>query len=173
MDKVKHKGDKGATDLLFGGRIKKSSLTVEAVGELDELGSFIGLAKTAVTSRATKRILGAIQRDLYIISSEIITPATKRRKLELRFEKERIAWLEKLCAPKKKWGGCCFFIPGENRVSATFDVCRTVCRRAERTLWKLHGRKKISPHILTYVNRLSTFLFIQARDSERRHKTFR
>ncbi len=172
-NRITHKGDKGHTDLLFGGRIKKSSPIIEAVGNLDELGSFMGLAKTMVALRKTKKILEEIQQDLYIISSEIITPPNKRMKLELRFRKVRIVWLEELCKPKKKWEGCCFFIPGDNEVSAIFDVCRTVCRRAERSLWRLSARKKVSPHILTYINRLSTFLFVQARDSEGRHRKFR
>ena len=172
-NKITHKGDKGHTDLLFGGRIKKSSLVIEAIGNLDELGSFMGLAKAMVTTAAAKKIVEKIQWDLYIISSEMITPAKNRGKLGLRFKKERVAWLERLCEPKRKWGGCCFFIPGENKISAMFDVCRTVCRRTERSIVKISARSKLNPHILEYINRLSTFLFVQARDAEKSHKTFR
>lgn len=173
MEKVKHKGDKGYTDMLFGPRIKKSSRIIEAIGELDELGSYLGLIKSMIKPLAAKKILEEIQWDLFIISSEIITPSRNLKKLELRFKKDRVGWLEKLCVPKKKWEGCCFFIPGENQISAMFDICRTVCRRAERSLVRLNERRRLEPHILAYINRLSTFLFVQARDSEKRHFKFR
>jgi len=173
VNETRHKGDKGYTDLLFGGRVKKSSPLIEAVGNLDELGSFLGMAKAMAASGAAKRILEEIQRDLYIMSSEIITPPEKRKKLDLRFKKERVEWLEGLCRPKKKWKGRCFFIPGENKISATFDVCRTVCRRAERSIVRISAPAKLNPGILGYINRLSTFLFVQARDMERRHRKFR
>jgi len=173
MKKIKHRGDAGYTDSLFGPRLKKSSPTIEAVGDIDELSSFLGLAKSILTSGRRKRILESIQADLYVISSEIITPAGKLNKLKLRFGKERVLWLEEQCRPKKPLKECCFFIPGRNKVSALFDVCRAVCRRAERSLVRLRERKKFNPHILTYVNRLSTYLFVQARENETEHKTFR
>ena len=173
MKKVKHKGDAGYTDSLFGRRLRKSSPTIEAIGDIDELSSFLGLAKSVQTSAGRKKILEDIQTDLYVISSEIITPAGKLNELELRFGNERVAWLEKKCRPKKSLKECCFFIPGQSKVSAILDVCRAVCRRAERSLVRLRKRRKFSSHILAYVNRLSTFLFIQARESEMRHKTFR
>ena len=76
------RGDSGWTDLLFGGRARKDSLRVHAVGTLDELNSLLGLAKASIRNRRTRQVIHAIQRDIFILSSELITLPRNLRRLE-------------------------------------------------------------------------------------------
>jgi len=75
------KGDKGITELSFRKRISKDSIEIETLGDLDELNSFIGLAKSKTRSRKEKALLENIQNTLVLISSEIVVGSEKRKKM--------------------------------------------------------------------------------------------
>ena len=75
------KGDKGITELSFRKRVSKDSLEVHALGDLDELNSFIGLTRSKIRSRKEKALLENIQNTLFRISSEIAVGAEKRKKM--------------------------------------------------------------------------------------------
>jgi cob(I)alamin adenosyltransferase len=170
------RGDSGWTDLLFGGRARKDDLRIHAVGTLDELNSLLGLAKASIRNRRTRRLIHAIQRDIFIVSSELITLPRNLRRLELRVDEVDVKRLEALTAAlerKVKLTECCFLIPGESATSALLDVCRTVARRAERLVVALRRAKAVpNRSVPIYLNRLSDLLYIVARTEEQSHTPF-
>ena len=162
--------------MLFGGRVRKDDLRIHAVGTLDELNSMLGLAKASIRSEKTRRVIHAVQRDIFIVSSEVITLPRNLKRLELRVGEADVKRLEDLTSAlerKVKLTECCFLIPGENTTSALLDVCRTVARRAERLVVAM-GRHKLVPNrnVPVYLNRLSDLLYMLARTEERRHTEF-
>jgi cob(I)alamin adenosyltransferase len=170
------RGDSGWTDLLFGGRVRKDDLRIHAVGALDELNSLLGLAKASIRARKTRRAIHAVQRDIFVVSSELITLPRNLRRLELRVADADVKRLEALTAAierKVKLTECCFLIPGESATSALLDVCRSVARRAERLVVALRRRKAVSNgSVPVYLNRLSDLLYMMARAEERHHTRF-
>jgi len=167
-------GDKGKTALISGKRIFKDDLRIELVGEIDELCSFLGTAKSLIKSRADKKMIESIQVDLFTLGAEVASGPLHVVKLKKRitshcvsFLDERAGILEKTLEDKK----FCFCLPGENIVSSTLDVARAVARRCERKATTL-AKKRIArnPHILAYLNRLSDLLYLLARKNEARPK---
>ena len=125
MSIVTKKGDRGLTFLYWGGRVGKDNLRVEAYGTLDELCSFLGLAKSLIKERKVKELLESIQRDLFVISAEVATKVQFVRKLKKRIDKSYVARLEKNIQgleKKLRRKGCCFVLPGENVSSSIFEI---------------------------------------------------
>lgn len=176
MSVTTKRGDSGWTDMLFGGRVRKDHLRVHAVGTLDELNSLLGLAKATVRRKRLRRIIHAVQWDLFIVSSEVITLPRNLARLERRVDDKSVKRLNSLIVEferKIKLEGCCFLIPGENKASALLDVCRTVARRAERLAVALRWRNNVpNRRVLAYLNRLSDLLYVLARSEERSHTKF-
>jgi len=167
-------GDNGKTSLSFGERVFKDDLRVKAAGTLDELCSFMGLAKSLIHDNNTKKIIEDIQRDLFIIGAETVTLPKYLEKLGKRIDNNFVLKLEKLIRQresKKKFKAHCFYLPGENETSSCFDVSRTIARRAERMVVCLK-RKKIlkNNYIAVYLNRLSDLLYLFARNYEKKPK---
>ena len=167
-------GDNGKTSLSFGEIVFKDDLRVVACGTIDELCSSMGLGKSLVRDKVTKEIVEGIQCDLFIIGAEIATPQKFLNKLKKRINTKYVSKLEKFIKQwegKKKFESRCFCLPGENQISSSFDVSRTVARRAERVLVTLKRKKIIkNPDIIIYLNRLSDLLYLFARDYEKRLK---
>jgi cob(I)alamin adenosyltransferase len=153
------KGDKGETGLFTEKpgekiRISKSSLKVRAIGAIDELDSFIGLAKSFTDNKAYLKILADIQRDLLTIGSIMAGSG-------LKFPKSRTTKLEKLI---DKWDSVLpklsnFILPGGTSLGAELHVCRSATRRAEREVTALSEVEPIQDNIKMYINRLSDFMF--------------
>ena len=164
-------GDKGETALYGGTRVSKASARVESYGTIDELNSFIGVAKSEVKDEKVLNQLKKIQFDLFTLGSESATPTDK---LTLANGKSRLAlmitdkeieelenWMddfEKELAPLQY-----FILPGGGRSATSLHVCRTVCRRAERSLVFLNESEEVRPELIKYLNRLSDYLFVLAR----------
>jgi cob(I)alamin adenosyltransferase len=156
------KGDKGHT-LLGNKAISKDDLLIEALGTLDELNSLIGLVISLQTQDKDKKIehcLTHIQNDLFDLGGELYLPermtitADKVTHLEQMLD----AW-NKTLPPLKE-----FLLPRGNPPSAASHVARTVCRRAERCLVRLHRKTPLkNPEMLRYLNRLSDLIFVIAR----------
>jgi len=167
-------GDSGKTSLCFGERVFKDDLRVVACGTLDELCSSIGMAKSLIKDKATKKIAEDVQRDLFIIGTEVSTLSKSLGRLKKRINTNYVSKLEKLIKQwegKKKFEACCFCLPGENPVSSSFDISRTIARRAERILVSLKRKKIIkNPDIIIYLNRLSDLLYLLARNYEKSPK---
>lgn len=155
-------GDDGTTGLYGGKRFSKTDLVFYAIGSLDELTSFIGLTSSFIKNKEDKKILTKIQKNIYLIMSNL-----SGGKIDVDFLSLEIKELEKnidfmeISLPKLKK----FIIPQSGVDSGLFHVCRTVCRRAERNVLKYFQNKNIKKEkeIVSYLNRLSDYFFVMAR----------
>lgn len=152
-------GDDGTTGLGDGSRIHKDSLRVDAMGDVDELNSVIGMLMTEKTPAILVGLLTQIQHDLFNLGAEICIPGY------VVLQKTRIEELEKAIdtlndnlEPLKE-----FILPGGTKAAAYCHLARTVCRRAERKLVQLHRTEKVTDISLQYLNRLSDLLFVMCR----------
>ncbi len=152
-------GDDGTTGLGDGSRINKDSLRVEAMGDIDELNSVIGIMMTENMPDSLVATLTQIQHDLFNVGGEICIPGY------VILQKTRIVDLEAVIdtlnddlAPLKE-----FILPGGTKAAAYCHLARTVCRRAERKLVELHRNEKVTDISLQYLNRLSDLLFVMCR----------
>ncbi|MDR2205856.1 MAG: cob(I)yrinic acid a,c-diamide adenosyltransferase [Flavobacteriaceae bacterium] len=164
-------GDKGETGLYGGTRISKASARVESYGNIDELNSFIGVAKAHIDDENVLKQLKKIQFDLFTAGSEAATPQDKlllangKPRLPITISEEEISELEKyIDLMEEKLDPLQFFIlPGGGKAATFLHVARTVCRRAERSLVFLNDTENIRPELIKYLNRLSDYLFVLAR----------
>ena len=164
-------GDKGKTGLLSGERIDKADPRVEAYGTVDELGTFLGVAKVHSSDRIAGYIHD-IQQKLFLINSELATNPdslekdSPLRKLE-RVTAADVDHLEKIADESKRVAKYLidsnFVIPGGTKGSAFLHVCRTVCRRAERRIVQHANSYPVNAELIRYINRLSDLLFVMSR----------
>jgi cob(I)alamin adenosyltransferase len=168
-------GDNGKTSLFSGERVSKSSLRIEAYGDLDELNSIIG----AVDSLVEKNQKGLKEEIRYIQSSLLdagawlaTTPDSDSIKLLPAFTERPSKKLEKaidrmsnVLPPLKQ-----FVLPGGHLSASLAHIARTVCRRAERRAIELVNQvgetiviSDSLPNVLVFLNRLSDYLFVLAR----------
>ena len=172
MSIVTKTGDKGKTSLYCGKRVSKDDIRVEICGALDEVTSFLGMARNASKDKGTKRIILLIQRELISLCAEVATSAAATGKIKKRVDAGSICLLEKeidclegKCAVKIR----SFCIPGKGSASSALDVARAVTRRAERRSVTLAKKGMIkNPNIIIYLNRLSDLLYLLARSNEKK-----
>jgi cob(I)alamin adenosyltransferase len=152
-------GDKGTTGLGDGSRTDKDSLRVHAMGDVDELNSYIGLLLCEQLPDALREELISIQHDLFDMGGELCIPGYT---MITGDQVARLdALLEKYNAdlpPLKD-----FILPAGSRAASTAHVCRTICRRAERTIVSLGKAEAINDAPRQYMNRLSDLLFVLSR----------
>jgi cob(I)alamin adenosyltransferase len=153
-------GDDGSTELFSGNFVPKDHPQVEFIGALDELNSFLGDAKAAVSQEGTRTLIESVQRDLFAAPGLLSSQAEAAGSID----PERLTALIHGIEERYPMRG--FIIPGKNPASAKLDIARTVCRRAERRLVTLNRREPVSPRLLRYLNRLSDLLFLLARSEE-------
>ncbi|TCD06771.1 cob(I)yrinic acid a,c-diamide adenosyltransferase [Erythrobacteraceae bacterium CFH 75059] len=162
-------GDDGTTGLVDGSRIAKSSARIEAIGAVDEANSAIGHA-AVVADGDIASALFRIQNDLFDLGADLATPASDEKDFAadggaLRMVAAQTAWLEQgidRCnaglAPLAS-----FVLPGGTELAARLHVARAATRRAERVAVAAALHERINPHALSYLNRLSDWLFTAAR----------
>jgi cob(I)alamin adenosyltransferase len=161
-------GDKGETGLYGGGRVSKNHPRVSAYGDIDELNSFLGLARAALREDpalgSVDEGLARVQAECFVIGAILATPTDKAAKLPAlddaspkRLENEIDTW-DKNLNPLKT-----FILPGGGRAGAALHVARAVSRRAERSVVSLSGTDAVPNGVSIYLNRLSTWLFVAAR----------
>lgn len=152
-------GDNGTTGLADGSRIPKDHPRIEAMGDLDELNSAIGITLTHPLPGGIRQCLTDIQHLLFDIGAELSLPDRHAVNAEVvaRIE-STLDGLNAELPPLKE-----FILPGGNPAAATCHLARAVCRRAERRLVRLNLETTINPHTLAYINRLSDLLFVIAR----------
>jgi len=161
-------GDDGTTGLVGGERVAKNSLRVAAYGEVDELNSILGLARTraqAVGRAELEQKLETIQNELFDLGAELAcAPGMDLSKMPT-INAEQGARLE-------SWIDQCtdgipelrsFVLPGGTDLNGFLHLARAVCRRAERTVITLHQEEPVSEPVRVYINRLSDLLFAMAR----------
>ena len=152
-------GDDGTTGLGDGSRINKDSLRVEAMGDVDELNSVIGIMLTEPVPEHLIGLLTQIQLDLFSVGGEICIPGyVILQQTRIDDLEEAIDTLNDELAPLKE-----FILPGGSKASAYCHLARTVCRRAERKLVELHRNETVTDISLQYLNRLSDLLFVMCR----------
>jgi cob(I)alamin adenosyltransferase len=158
-------GDRGTTALVGGRRISKSDIRLEAYGETDELNAFIGLLLGEKLDETDIAFLLFLQNSLFNLGAYLATdpdnphPATSTisaTALE-RIERE-IDRIDSSLPPIRS-----FLLPGGNRISALAHVCRTVCRRAERAMYRLHEESPVEANALAFINRMSDYFFVLSR----------
>lgn len=153
------KGD-GGTTKLFGctERIAKDELRIHALGNLDELNSWIGFcAAMTISERELDHALREIQQDLFVIQA-MVAGAPKALTNERRTYLEAvIAGVESEIDPIHS-----FTLPGATLIAGALDVGRAIARRAERSVVSLHD-ELLQTEVIPYLNRLSSVLFALAR----------
>ena len=171
-------GDDGYTGLLGKGRVPKYAPQPEACGQVDELQAVLGLCRAGPLSQRGKELLVVVERDLYRMMSELAAPADTTLSVPTITD-QRVVWLERVTdelgqhlPPFKD-----FVLPGDTGAGALVHLARTVARRAERAVVRLHHEKTLpNRHLIRYLNRLSSFLFALAGYEDKRagvgHPTF-
>lgn len=160
-------GDRGQTSLVGGERVSKCCDRLESYGTIDELNANIGLLITYCTDETDKTFLLWTQSKLFVVGGYL---ATNNEQTEvppsLTVTPEMVTAVEteidRLTAglqPLKR-----FILPGGSRAAAIANVCRTVCRRAERCIIRLtESGTSVDENVASFINRLSDYLFVLGR----------
>lgn len=178
-------GDKGQTKINGNYTVNKDSARVEAYGTVDELNSFVGVAASSEEAwPALKEELQQIQQFLFDCGNDLATSNTK--KYPYRMDVEPTKWLESIideyaAEPKPLES---FILPGGTRLASDLHVCRTVTRRAERSIVAFNHYLEVSkendayetqrkeseanPYVQMFINRLSDYFFAVARVANHR-----
>lgn len=152
-------GDTGETGLGDGARVGKDCARVQALGDVDELNSALGLALAEELPDVMRAALQAVQQDLFDVGGELSIPGHQMvgeaqvARLDALLEE----WNADL-APLKE-----FILPGGSRAAAAAHLARAICRRAERSVVALGRSEPVSANTRRYLNRLSDLLFVAGR----------
>jgi cob(I)alamin adenosyltransferase len=167
------RGDKGDTSLAGGQRVPKDSPRIEAYGTVDELNSFIGLARESCRTNAVEEprlsslsaILLRVQHELFNLGSILATRPEDVHPKQARVTEAEVGQLEREIdamnqdlEPLRS-----FVLPGGTRLNAELHIARTVCRRAERLVVAMSRTEDVAPEAVRYLNRLSDALFVWSR----------
>lgn len=166
-------GDKGKTSLVGGTRVEKFNVRLECYGTIDELNSFIGLLLSYDLEQNDVDFLFWVQNKLFDIGGYLATESSVDADRNIiqyvnettvsKIEKEIDAMDDGL-PPLKS-----FILPAGGRTASISHICRTVCRRAERCIYKLNIEYPLEPNVLRFVNRLSDYFFYLARNEALRN----
>ncbi len=150
-------GDDGKTNLI-GKRVWKDDLRIEINGQLDELNSLLGLARSKIKYKEIDEILENIQNKIFLIGAIIAYYKDKKiTEEDVKWIEDKMKKIEMELEPLKN-----FIIPyGEE--SSLIHLCRTKCRQIERLIVKFSKKEKIDKEIISYMNRLSDLLFVLSR----------
>ena len=160
-------GDAGETGLADGSRIRKDDPLAQAIGDVDEANSAIGIALLAITDPEVAAMLGRVQNELFDLGADLATPGDDFAPSEMtlrivqaqvdRLERE-IDRMNEALEPLRS-----FILPSGGGGSAQLHLARAIVRRAERAAVKAAGERTLNPLALVYLNRLSDHLFVAAR----------
>ncbi|WP_026942777.1 cob(I)yrinic acid a,c-diamide adenosyltransferase [Hellea balneolensis] len=162
-------GDDGTTGLVDGSRLSKDDIRVRAYGDVDETNSVIGLVRLTLENRRLDDMLLRIQNDLFDLGADLATPLPAKGEADSEYalrmvESQSTRLEEELDALNADLQPLTSFVlPGGSPPAAYLHQARTVCRRAERVCVALAEAHPVNPAALTYLNRLSDFLFVAAR----------
>lgn len=168
-------GDDGTTGLVDGTRRAKHDARMQAIGEVDEANSAIGLAARSVDVEFggdAAAELTRIQNDLFDLGADLATPLGEvggkdfaPSEMVLRIVPAQAVWLEAAIdghnarlTPLNS-----FILPGGSEAAARVHLARAIARRAERAATALAQAEPVNPAALAYLNRLSDYLFVLAR----------
>ena len=148
-------GDKGRTSLVGGQRVPKYDLRLECYGTVDELNAFVGVLLSHDLEVPDQQFLLWLQHKLFSVGGYLATAVTERAVAKIEREIDR---LDGMVPPLKA-----FILPSGGAITAAAHVCRTVCRRAERIIYRLNSEVALEPNVLRFMNRLSDYFFALAR----------
>ncbi|TDT47546.1 cob(I)alamin adenosyltransferase [Maribacter spongiicola] len=165
-------GDDGTTGLFGGTRVPKHHIRIDSYGTVDELNSWLGLIRDQDISPTYKQQLTAIQEHLFAIGAilatdpekEILKNGEERLKIikvgtiEINFLEQAIDEMDRKLPPMTH-----FILPGGHTTVSYCHIARTVCRRAERISTLLFQDEPFDKNVLSFINRLSDYLFVFAR----------
>jgi cob(I)alamin adenosyltransferase len=168
------RGDAGATGLAGGQRVPKNDPRIEAYGTVDELNSFVGLARESARELPElAKILLRVQHELFNLGAILATLPEDVHPKQARITAAESQQLEREIdrmnaelAPLRS-----FVLPGGSHLNAELHVCRTICRRAERLTVALAAHSHVDPEALQYLNRLGDALFVWSRWASHRTGT--
>jgi len=157
---VTRTGDDGSTGLANGTRLDKSAARIQALGDVDELNSHIGVLIADTLNAEDRAFLLTVQQDLFDLGGELAVPGQSYLRGDACCGLEAfVAAQQTYLTPLRE-----FILPGGSRPAALAQVCRTVCRRAERSLVAVQrADADLSAAALQYLNRLSDVFFVLAR----------
>ena len=154
-------GDSGNTSLANGTRVAKDHPRVEAYGTLDELNAHLGLLASSLGDSKTIAFIEEIENCIFAIGSHLANENSKENPASEsdieKLEQEIDTISTSLTALKG------FILPANSEQAARANVCRTICRRAERLMVTLSKECTIYPCAMVYMNRLSDYLFVLQR----------
>jgi cob(I)alamin adenosyltransferase len=152
-------GDDGTTGLGDNTRVRKDSLRVQAMGDVDELNSQLGLLLCETLPPEVRALLVEIQHQLFNLGGELSIPGFELLKSEAVLALDEALAEHNAKLPKLEE----FILPAGNRAASQAHVCRTVARRAERAVVALGATEPLRDAPRHYLNRLSDLLFVLAR----------
>ncbi len=159
------KGDTGKTGLIGGTRVPKNAIRIDAYGTVDELNSFLGVVRDYEIDEKYKAQIIEIQDRLFTIGSSLASdPEKSNMKIPDLKESDIEAlenWMDEMDEqlPEMRF----FVLPGGHQAVSFCHVSRCVCRRAERIIVELIEKEFVASLVLTYMNRLSDYLFVLGR----------
>ena len=159
------KGDEGKTGLIGGTRVPKNAIRIDSYGTVDELNSYIGVVRDYNIKEVYKKQLIEIQDRLFTIGSSLASDPNKSKMKIPDLKESDIQLLEQWMdemdeqLPEMRF----FVLPGGNHAVSFCHVARCVCRRAERLIVELKETEFVAPLVLSYMNRLSDYLFVLGR----------
>lgn len=156
-------GDTGTTGLVDGSRVSKADARMEAIGDVDEANSAIGVARTALDDGPVAEELARIQNDMFDLGADLATPGDIHG--ALRVTPAQVARLERaidmLNAELEPLTS--FILPGGVPAAAHLHLARAIVRRTERAIVALAESADVGAPALAYANRLSDYLFVAGR----------
>lgn len=158
-------GDTGKTSLLGGVRVSKADLRVESYGAVDELNSVLGFARSICNNAQIKAWTEEIQRILFQMGSSLSTPPESKIQSP-PITTENVEWLTELVHKIEATEGLFFdwALPGAHPEAAAYEMARTTCRRAERSVVRFNeSGGQVDPNVLAYLNRLSDLIWLFGR----------
>lgn len=159
-------GDKGMTSLVGGQRVPKHDIRIESYGTIDELNSFVGFLLSFELEQVDREFLTWLQHKLFSVGSYLATDTrVDELCLESNVTEEAVARVEREidrlddAVPPIQ----AFILPAGGSIPSVAHICRTVCRRAERCIYRLGDEQPLDANVMRYVNRLSDYFFALAR----------
>jgi len=160
-------GDNGTSGLVDGSRRAKHDLRFAAIGAVDEANCALGLALCALDAGPHRDAVLRIQNDLFDLGADIATPGDDFTpgEMTLRMVPAQTEWLEAgIDAMNASLSPLTSFIlPGGSEAAARIHIARASVRAAERAMAALAADEPVNPAALSYINRLSDYLFVQSR----------
>lgn len=152
-------GDQGSTSLGDGTRVSKTALRIHALGDVDELNSFLGALRAETLPSDVDELLSSLQHDLFDLGAELCIPGHKALT-----EQHVLALDAALQHYNAELGNLSeFILPGGSKAAASAHIVRSVARRAERSVLALHEQEALESAPRLYLNRLSDLMFVLAR----------